>query len=231
MKKLIATLIVLAASSAAAHAANYELCNKTENLSNNHIRNEQTLIQDHGGFFVVYAVENGIASDNGIRSPWLKAKNDGTAYGNIVYGPGYLSEGFKGEHYYAISDKASGIDHAFSSCEPAPKAMYAKLDAADKARKEQMNAAPKKEAPLPTTPHFNYKCDNGNTAFLSDDKGSFLLYKGEKMQTFIFDRHNNDINADVYQDNGEYLQISHDADNITVNFGHGYDFECTKTAR
>ncbi|EIP9221026.1 hypothetical protein LT875_002473 [Salmonella enterica] len=227
MKKLIlaATLMAL---SIPAFAAEYELCNTVERIQSGNPHKEQTLIQDHGRFFVVYAVENGVAHKTGARSPNLKPRNDGTAYGSIVYGPGYLSEGFKGSHYYAISDKANHIDHAFSDCAPAPKEMYAELDAADKSRKEQMNA-PKKTAPaLPTVQHYNYKCEDGVTAFISDDKGSVLVYEQNAMKTFILDRHDAALDADIYQDNGTFIQLFKTDTGVTINFGHGAAVECTK---
>lgn len=228
MKKLIlaASLMLLAVP---AFAAKYELCNTVEGVQSHRSHAEQTLVQDHGRFFVVYSVQDGVVNTSGSRSPILQMDSDGTAYGKIVYGPGYLAEGFKGEHYYAINDTGARIAHIFKDCGAAPAKMYSELEAADQKRKAEMNKpAAKPEDTLPKTQHFNYKCDEGRTAFISDDKRSIIIYEGNNLRNFIFDRYDASIQANTYQDNGEYMQLFDDGGkNVTLNFGHGAELQCT----
>lgn len=138
MKKIILAVSLMAAA-LSAQATEYKLCHTVTNLSNGHVNAEDVLIQDFGHFFVTYSVNpDGTAATNGIRSPYLQQKADGTATGFVSYANGLAQAAAgRGNGVYVLTDTGAHVDHKFSDCEAAPSSMISVLDKADKARKQQ----------------------------------------------------------------------------------------------
>lgn len=231
MKKLIISLAVLAASISGAHAADVSYFKCRSGM----IQQDGSLAQTAGQFAVIADYGNKFAltvinlkdlssPDIALMSPELNQKIEN---GVVKYGDspaGRFIKASNGNYGYSVE---SGLMMAIDLCKPLENdSIYIKkLQNGIKNLNTQLD-----EVVLPKG-GINYFCEEGSKANISDDKKVFTLIDPDKRSlTFKILNPQPVPDATSYELKDTVVQIyNNDVNSIVVNFGHGADFQCSKS--
>ncbi|EJG5415702.1 hypothetical protein NAD41_002341 [Salmonella enterica] len=230
MKKLIISLAVLAASISGAHAAEtvYKQCRVGMIMQDGTLsqtKGQFAVVGDSGNQFSLTVIDiyNISAEPSALISPKLDEK-----MGNVNYGDnaaGRFIKAKNGNYAYMLAPEST---MAIDNCEVIKSdSLYVK-----KLQKAVEPMAKQMEEMAPPVGGTNYYCEEGSKANRSDDKKVFTLTtpNGEMVKFKILKKQPVDF-ATSYELEDTVMQVADiDEKTVHVNFGHGSDFECTKTS-